>query len=191
MSLTWHQIKRQLMADKRKLMAAALLGGIAMLLWGRLLIRDVPRTAVADPKADNTQAFLINPDEPNDLPVKATSWSEVRVVMADRVTHDLFHFQADYFPQDQTTKISDGAGDKSLVQTTDQDQHQRHVQAIRLAARSLKLQSTLLGADNRALINGELLNPGQRINGFELIDVGPRQVTLRRDGVEVVLEMGE
>lgn len=193
MNTTWQNFRRQLIADKRKLIAMAMLGGFAMLLWGRLLLRDVPRTAVADPKADNRQAANDAASQTTGTtPLGVLPRPDVKVVLHDRVRHDLFKFQAGYFPQDQAKQISQINADKSPSETTDQkEQHERLIQSVRTAAQSLKLQSTLLGAQRRALINNELLSPGQKINGFELMTVGPRQVTLQCEGVTVVLEMGE
>lgn len=61
--------------------------------------------------------------------------------------------------------------------------------AVRRAARGLVLQSTVAGDPPRAVISGQVLQPGERINGLELRQVLPRQVVLESDGVEVRLEM--
>lgn len=55
------------MNGKRKLSVLVVLSVFGLLLWGRLLIRgDVPRTAVADPKAEKSlQAQKSEPDPPD------------------------------------------------------------------------------------------------------------------------------
>ena len=190
----YRRIKKQLLADKRKLTMMLMLGGFAMLLWGRLLLRNVPRTAVADPKANPTTrlAGADSKDASTTDKTPAKPAPVVYVNLFDRVSRDLFQFHDGFYPKEQTDEEPSVTQAKSADQTTDEQEQQRlRIEAVRQAAGQLKLQSTLLGRNSRALINGELLKPGQQINGFELIAVGPRQVTVRRDGVEVVLEMGE
>jgi hypothetical protein len=55
--------------------------------------------------------------------------------------------------------------------------------------KGLTLQSTLLGQPPRAIINGRLLVPGDRINGFTLRRITRREVILEMNGFEVRLGM--
>lgn len=45
------RIKTQLLADKKKLSIMTALLAVALLMWGRLLLQKVPRTATAEPVA--------------------------------------------------------------------------------------------------------------------------------------------
>jgi hypothetical protein len=45
------------------------------------------------------------------------------------------------------------------------------------------------GADERALISGRVVRPGQSVKGFVLKKIMSRQVVLVRNGVELRLEM--
>ena len=59
MSFDLQQIKTQLLADKKKLGILTMLVLVGLLLWGRLLMTDVPRPAVAKPtKAATAKAQL-------------------------------------------------------------------------------------------------------------------------------------
>jgi hypothetical protein len=111
------------------------------------------------------------------------------VNLYEQVTRDPFAFDPTRFPrigdEDQTAAVRT----KLVEEPTDDEQQRQSHKAIELAARRLNLESTLLGAQSRAMINGQLLSVGESIQGFELIEVRSRQVTVRKDNVEVVLEM--
>jgi len=183
------KIRNQLLADKRKLGLMCTLCLVALLLWGRLLMKNVPRTAVADPNeaiaaaaGQSSTTPIITPDKPKRSAVVVANYATV-----DR---DLFAFK----PIHYGIKESEQNSDKPLAKLADQkadeieDQHQARL-TVQAAARQLRLQSTLLGNVNRAMINGVLLEPGQTILGFELVEVKSRRVTLVLDGIEVTLEM--
>jgi len=51
----------------------------------------------------------------------------------------------------------------------------------------LKLQSTLIGPVNSAYISGRLVHPGDQVNGFSVVRIEPKRVTLRDSGIERVL----
>lgn len=53
----------------------------------------------------------------------------------------------------------------------------------------LQLQSTVLGMNPIALINAKIMHVGDRIEGFRIVAIQARQVTLEKDGRKVVLEM--
>ena len=64
----WDEISR----DKRKLSLGLILVGIALLLWGRLLLKQVPQAAVADPsvKAAATPPGSDRPSARTSMPAK-------------------------------------------------------------------------------------------------------------------------
>lgn len=51
----------------------------------------------------------------------------------------------------------------------------------------MKLQSTLIGSVNSAYISGRLVHPGDVIEGFSVVRIEPKRVTLRYSGIERVL----
>jgi len=185
----WRTLRRQVMADKRKLGVMCSLCLVALLLWGRLLMKNVPRTAVAVPEAAMASAggqtpdgSSVKPDQPAKPPVVVARYGPV-----DR---DLFAFDPSHYAIKQPRENGGNPPAKLVAEKTDEiKQQQQRRLAVRAAASQLTLQSTLLGNVKRAMINGELLEPGETIHGFELIDVKARQVTLVRDGIEVTLEM--
>ncbi len=188
--MKWTKFKRQLLADKRKLSLIVILSALMLLLWGRLLLKNVPQTAVADPNQPDAASLPFMQDAPTaakpDKPVRPP----VRIEAFPRVQRELFAFDSDRYPRVPDAEIDAPVEPKSDVESTDEMLQQRNRrQAVREAARQLTLQSTLMGSPARAMINGVLLEPGEMIAGFELKTVRNRQVVLARDGVEVTLEM--
>ncbi len=187
-----NNIWQRITGDKRKLGVMFALLCVAMLLWGRLLLKDVPRSAVAEPAA--SQAPDTEPDKnidsgPSTPQSRLADRPVIQVSLVDRVARDPFAFDPTRFPRIGNEDETAAVRTKLVEEPTDDDQQRQSHKAIELAARRLNLQSTLLGAQSRAMINGQLLSVGESIQGFELIDVRSRQVTVRKDNVEVVLEM--
>jgi len=182
-------LRRQLLSDKRKLGLMFSLCLVALLLWGRLLMKNVPRTAVATPEAAIAGAAGQTPaasTPSTDKPVKPP----VLVAAYGPVSRDLFAFDPVHYGRIETEENGGNPLAKLVDEKVDEiKQRQQERMAVQAAAGQLRLQSTLLGHVNRAMINGVLLEPGQKILGFELTDVRARQVTLVRDGIEVTLEM--
>ena len=61
--------------------------------------------------------------------------------------------------------------------------------AAREAASRLQLAATIAGAQRRAVINGSLLEVGDRIDGFTVKQIEPRRVVLECRGMIIHLEM--
>lgn len=182
-----------LVADKKKLSAMVCLLAVALLMWGRLLLKNVPRTAVAEP----AQSALANHGSTGTATTASAASLIARpgaksyeVALVETVGRDLFRFDSSFYPAVEGPE-EDPEPTKSTPQPTDDDKDAAdRVQAVRRAAtKDLQLQSTLLGTDVRAMINGELFKVGDKVRGFEIVSVKSRQVTVKKDGVEVVLEM--
>ena len=183
MNLDWQRSWQQLTKDKRKLGVAVVLLVVGLLLWGRLILtKDVPRTAVADPAAVAGEAD----DAAEPAPVAAAVRPMVYLSLADQVERDLFALNPQLFPptEEQPGLAVDDGDDEGDASP---DSQVRRVRAE--AAEVLSLQSTLQGAEPLALINGELMKVGDKVHGFTVIKIGSRRVTLRKDGVNVHLEM--
>lgn len=190
MDRLWNRIKGELINDKRKLVMVTSLLAVALLLWGRLLLKDVPRTAVADPD----QTAEAQAPSPRTTPAPQTD--RPAVVLPERALsgyRNIFAADPIYFPQfhqDPTEPEKVKTAPKSTPDPVDENERQRAIRELVLAeAGRLTLQSTMLGRRDRALINGTLLEVGQSIHGFELKSVQTRQATLIRQGIEITLEM--
>jgi hypothetical protein len=187
MSISWKRIHEQMMAQKQKVALCTMLLAVALLLWGRLLLKDVPRTAVADPKA---VAKAGEPIQGADVSTDNQGKIVTIIPAFDRVERDLFAFDPTYYPRTEQPSQTVQSDPKSASPQTDEDSKQQQLRtSVLIESRNLKLQSTLLGKRSRAMINGVLMEPGEEILGFELKEVRTRQVMLVKQGIEVVLEM--
>lgn len=184
MSASLRKIVRRLTADRRKLSMLLALGAVVLLLWGRLLLKQVPRTAVADP--ENQALSVVAP---------STDWSSllakdkrptVFVELPAGVTRDLFHPNRRlYRPIGEDAGDGDGrakSDDRSADDTL-------RIEQARRAALDLRLQSTLLGDRPSAWINNQLIRIGEKVDGFTLKKVTARSVVVEIDGVLIRLEM--
>lgn len=171
------KLVRQLTADKKKLSMMIALLAVAMLMWGRLLLQRVPRTATADPVAvQAAQANGPTTTEYRILPV-------VTIEPAPRLTRDLFALDAERYVKVAEATAAPAKSDP------DRADEERAAEAVHEAARRLSLQSIVQGSRPRAMVNGQLLAVGQKIEGFVLVRIDQRHVLMRKDGVEVPLSM--
>ncbi len=174
------EIIKELTADKKKLGFMIALIAVGMLLWGRLMLKQAPRTAVADP--DQVSA-VIDSDLTGGALWSGDAGRVVYVDFPEEVSRDLFALDlTNYTP---TARPSDDGWNqgKSKVEVTDENL------AIRDAALQLVLQSTILGDQPRAVINGRTLAVGQSIEGFTLMEVRHRRVILMIESVKILLSM--
>ncbi|MBI1335680.1 MAG: hypothetical protein GC164_01810 [Phycisphaera sp.] len=182
MDMKKNKLVRQLTADKKKLSMMVGLLCVGMLLWGRLLLKQVPRTALAVPKT--AASAVVNPD-----PIDAGSATVKRVVVDVTIPadpgRDLFAWDPTRYPKVLDNQAVAEAG-KLGPQRTDEV---READMQAQAKKSLTLQSTVLGARPWALINGKVLLVGQEIEGFKLIEVLARGVIVEKESLRVQLEM--
>jgi len=184
------RIKRQLIADRKKVGAMLCLLSVALLLWGRLLLKDVPRTAVAQPGAAAAMTPGSGPAPAAKSSADKNARTEIVLPQFPMSHRDLFAFDPSYFPSIETPAGNPSVVDKSPSKSTDDSFRRQQLElAVQAQAQSLALQSTLLGDVSRAMISGNLLEVGQSIQGFTLREVRSRAVVLEKDGVEVILEM--
>jgi len=170
---------QQLMADRAKFSVMVALVGVALLLWGRVLTERVPRTATASPSeivVVNQPAATALEEEISD--VTELVYADVRQTLA----RDLFAIDRQRFAQKPKLETDSITQAKSPSYRTDVED------TARLAA-ALRLQSTVLGDEPRAMINGSLVGPGQKVMGFVVKEIMHRQVVVERDGKLFLLKM--
>ncbi|MEM6459755.1 MAG: hypothetical protein AAF710_10235 [Planctomycetota bacterium] len=173
-------IRGYIRADGKRAAAAALLLTAGMLLWGRLLLKQVPQTASADDKP----AWLMEVEaEAEARPAEARA-----VVEADRpgpLGRDPFLLD----PKRYRRALSEEevvSGAKLPAAMSDEAKRM----AVAEAAAELRLQSVTLGEVPAAFINGRLVRLGGTIEGFTLTACDERSAVLERHGVRVRLRMG-
>lgn len=70
-----------------------------------------------------------------------------------------------------------------------QRERREEIGVINEAFRNLQLRSTVTGQDSLAHISGQVVRRGDTILGFSVVRIEDRRVTLRRSGVQRVLEL--
>jgi hypothetical protein len=173
---------------------------IMIVAWVRLLCggKASPASAQAATGA-STNALLLRQDRPaarretNEGP-QLRQWAEQPT---RPLTRNPFVIPLDSYPHDGTkiaTEVS-GAGywdlvRKSLVSRADQqEQRQILVDNVRIAAGSLKLQSTIMGAIRGAVLSGQMVREGSIVAGFHVVKIESRCVIVEREGVKLALMM--
>jgi hypothetical protein len=109
-----------------------------------------------------------------------------------------FAVPLDYFPTDGAkTDEAASAGKgywnliaKSMSSRADQqEQRQVLIDNVRLAAESLKLDSTIMGATPGAMVNGQLVREGSVVNDFRVLKIESRELIVEREGVKLAIMM--
>lgn len=176
---------RQATADKKKLGIMLCALALGLLLWGRLLLQGVPRTATADDPSKSAQKIDNKPgtdEQPsqNDKPMPV-----IHVDLPASPGRDLFGIDPSRYRRNPAA-LRDTSVAKSTQVTPDEDPR---VAAVRQEAGELRLQSVVTGIRPRAYINGRLLAPGDEYEGFTLIQVTDRHVLLTKYGLIIRLRM--
>jgi biotin carboxyl carrier protein len=104
---------------------------------------------------------------------------------------NLFAIKLDYYARAKS-KPSDNQDDPTAIPTSDADQaHQQQVlqENLQNQATKLKLQTTMMGTTPRAVINGQLVKEGDVVEGFTVMKIQPRQITVQQDSVTLEIQM--
>lgn len=188
MNETIQRIKQQMMADRKKLSLMASLAAVMLLLWGRLLLKQVPRTAVADPAASTAAAQTANGSSSQSA-AEFVMGPSVYVNLPSVVKRDLFQFDRSRFSKlepDPGTSVPE----KSPADSSE-EQKRKLIEDIRQWVDTLVYQGGIMGEKPQAMINNKIYKQGEKINGFTITKVMPRQVVMERDGIEIILPMSE
>ncbi len=179
-------LKRQLMADKKKLGIMLVLVAVGLLMWGRLLLKEVPKTATATPVAAAAAAPTAAEAAQDALLLEEARYG-VTVVMS--IPRDL---PRDLFALDTTdyVKVKSGAPTRfePKPESDTPDREFRTARAVK-AAGGLRLEGIILGDEASVIINGQLLQEGQRIEEFTVFKIEERRVVLEFDGIHIRMSM--
>ncbi len=173
----------ELKRDKKKSAIMISLLAVGLVLVARLaLSRPGPAPAAAETtaqapsrsvpaEADASVLDSFNLDVDPDTYIKH---------MDRTVTRDVFFPAAEHFPV---------AGGEGRLGGRSGDGFGFRRDAILKDGREMILESTLLSDPPQAIIAGQLVRIGDQINGFQVVEIQSRSVTLLKDGVRINLEM--
>ncbi|MEM9752793.1 MAG: general secretion pathway protein GspB [Planctomycetota bacterium] len=168
----------ELKASPVKTGVIGLLLAFGLLLWGRLLLKDVPRTASADdPVAAAVAANLgvnANGDPPN----------TIRLAEPPPLERDLFGLDPTRYRR--TSDSEEPASGEKLGPGATEDSVQA---AVVSAARQLRLTSFIEAEEPVVMINNRPLRRGDTIDGFTVLAIQGRSVVLENQGVKVRLSL--
>ena len=191
----------ELAADKKK---AAILGTLALLalvMGGRLVLKSSgPSDAGAavgtsspgssSPSGSPTRRLgkglsMSGPGAPGEKDQRLTSWrsqrSEDGNTLRDLFVTDLKSYvriEPELVKKEPTTKP-----DQAMIDMVEV------ARAVRAQAEGLVLQSTMIGSNSSAVINGRVLRVGEYIEGFQIVAIHPPSCDVKKKGVEVSLGM--
>ncbi|MFO0973509.1 MAG: hypothetical protein U1A27_08740 [Phycisphaerae bacterium] len=205
----WNTLRAHLRADPRKTIALGVLSLVMCGVWGRLLMRPKRPAPIgaAQLSSELVAATVVRVgDRPADVTPPPRS-VEIRSVFGGAAVdiHDASRTLArDPFAVDSSLFAVDAAEPESAAARTpkrswwaeirdtarqERERQRRRAAQVEEAATAIKLQSTIAGAEPAAMLSGKLVHVGERVNGFELIEVRDRQAVVRKDGVRVTLTL--
>jgi hypothetical protein len=156
---------------------------------------------VAAPLADNPPPFgAVNPDvhaaaRPHDSATALRAWMDAP---GTPLTRNLFEVDLERFPHDgsrvQTAnKAVVGFWDelaKSMTFRADvKKERQILVENLARQASQLRLQSTIMGAAPKAVIDGGLVGEGDVVASFRVLRIEPRRIIVEREGIKLEIQM--
>lgn len=187
MSPWLRQQKDLLLQDKKKLGLIVGLLCVMLLLWGRLILKQVPRTAVANPAPSSTASASSTPStDALRRKVITTDKPIVEVTLPPASKRDLFALDMTDYPVMEEPVVEKPATDTSRGDVNKVDEVDAQLQAM---VGRIRLQSTVLGARPCAVINGRIVQVGQSFEGLVLKEVSSRQVIMEFQGRPVRLRM--
>jgi hypothetical protein len=75
------------------------------------------------------------------------------------------------------------------LQADQQVQRQAMIDEIQTNARSLQLQSTMLGATPSAMVDGQMVREGSIVAGFRVLKIEARRMVVEREGIKLEIFM--
>ena len=172
------------MQDKKKLGLIIGLGCVMLLLWGRLILKQVPRTAVAKPAATTASASATPSTDVLRRKVFSADKPIVEVTLPTVSQRDLFAIDLTDYPVDEPEEK------KPAKDTTREGKEVDEVDSqLQAMVGRIRLQSTVMGARPCAVINGRIVEIGQSFEGLVLKEVANRQVIMEFQGRMVRLRM--
>jgi hypothetical protein len=137
--------------------------------------------------ADNTRA-----GRSGDTVVALQEWARQPIAPLSR---NFFVINYDFFPQDGSKPVvapvarGDGFWDhvaKSMALRADQKrEHEVLVENLKSQALQLRLESTMMGASPKALVNGQLVGVGDVVASFRVCTIDARRIVVEREGIKL------
>ena len=189
---TWSaRLAKELTRDTKKTVTLTVLVIVAIVFGLRALNKQTPASAGAETLgeidmfsgATESPSMFASTRRP-----RPASEIPLHVIPTD-LTRDLFSFDATNF---EAIEKPLPAPIEPTVATVDAPIIQPDVRAIvEQEAQSLTLQSTMASDRPVAIINGEVLTVGEKVEGFVVVSIATGHCVIEKQGVSVSLRMGQ
>jgi hypothetical protein len=180
MSQALPRFLKRMMANRKQFGFMVALAIVALLMWGRLLLKDVPRTAVADPEPGRQAAAAPDAGAAQAIARRPI----VSVEISDPAPRNLFNLKSDEFAKVERPNVIPAPNpvpEKS-------DEARRAELSAKL--KDLKLKSTIMGERPAALMNDRLFHEGtEPVPGFTITRITQHSVFLKRAEFEGEFEI--
>jgi hypothetical protein len=193
------------------LVLVAVIGG----MWVKVMLRPTPGSAQGAPVGGGTAAAATTTTDASSgsLTLAAAAggtsdkranragaraaWRQVPVAPASR---NLFEVDYEAYPKLVKGPNNGGAGDlaqagseaaKSGPSPADvkKEKLAELIKSVRDQAGQLKLQTIVMGASPKALINGQLVGEGDVVASFRVVRITPRGMVIEREGIKLEIAM--
>jgi hypothetical protein len=198
------EMMQTLKADPKKTGTLAVLGAVLAVMVGRMVMssggKSVPSSAAAAVSAPGTAAGSTNATPAQQAVNRSVlaamqKWSDAPV---PPVSRNLFAVRIEYFPVDgsrttPTPQSDDGFWqrlEKSMaVQADQRDKRDNMIANFKDEAAKLKLESTMMGPQPKALVSGELVGEGSVVAKFRIAKIEARRIIIEREGIRLEIQM--
>ena len=189
--------------DGKKVAVLVVLLALLSLMWVRTMRSGGgPSRAAASTarsaRTDAAKASSLAP-RPHDPSTRASlqEWLNTPILPVSR---NLFVVKYEYFPMlesnrplNSRTEINENFWDqlaKSMSARADQMEKRQHlIENLQREASQLQFQSTVMGPNPKALINGKLLGEGDVVAAFRVVRIEARRVIVEREGIRLEILM--
>jgi hypothetical protein len=197
-------IQRTLKADPKKTGFLSVLLVVLLVMVGRLVLSG----GAAPQPAGAAAAMTQRPNSNVSISVSQTTSAQNRTIRAamqkwaeapvPQVSRNLFAVRIEYFPVDGSrTSSLPQAGDgfwqrleKSMaVQADQRDKRENMIANFKDEAAKLRLESTMMGPEPKAMVNGELVGEGNVVANFRVVSIETRRIIVEREGIRLEIQM--
>jgi hypothetical protein len=201
---TWTKLRVAAKKDPKKAGALVVLVAVMGGMWAKTLLQQQPASAAAGiasltPAADPlTPASSQSPTSNKDRTISSgrPAWSSVNLAPATRNLFRIDFERYERFGKNEnpaaTTQQSGISNDPAKSGPSPADlKKERQILAANLQSQAaqLRLQTTVMGAEPRALVNGNLVGEGDMVASFRVMKITARGMVIEREGIRLEIQM--
>jgi hypothetical protein len=200
----WQKLRVAAKKDPKKAGALVVLVAVMGGMWTRALVQQQPAsaaggvaalTAAVDPVTHTgPQGATSNKERVNSAGHPA--WSSVNLAPATRNLFRIDFERYERFGKDPAAATTQQSGNssndpaKSGPSLADLKKERQILAAnLQSQAAQLRLQTTVMGAEPKALVNGNLVGEGDMVASFRVMKITARGMVIEREGIRLEIQM--